>query len=194
MSISIDTSNKAIDQDTESTLTKAEQRPTGEDSFAEHVLFDRLLDSPREQHQPAKNNQGMHLSPQSFTPNSSIITVQNTLNTSSVTTAASTQANVANTAQTSPLFSQVVTQVSGALSSLMSMQLNVPQSFTLLIPGQANLTVNATMMLGGVRSLQLESDELKFQTWLDENATALANALSEELSAEVHIHAEASYT
>lgn len=102
------------------------------------------------------------------------------------------QINSVSTTSQSSLFAQVVSSISSSLSTLPTMLNNATQSFSLILPGQASLSVTTSVLSNGIRSLQLNSDEQKFQNWLSENASKLADALSEELATEVDVQTGAS--
>lgn len=152
----------------------------GDNLIAEGMLFSLLMG---EQHQVSQHS-GM--GPQLQSGNNKAA------NQSISVSGTNGQINSVSTTTQSSLFAQVVSSISSSLSTLPTMLNNATQSFSLILPGQASLSVTTSVLSNGIRSLQLNSDEQKFQNWLSENASKLADALSEELATEVDVQTGAS--
>lgn len=113
--------------------------------------------------------------------------VQIAASVSTTTAPNSTVGHPVNTSSIANTFSAVVSQVSSTISGLSPALAHTPHSFVLSIPGHSNITVHTSVTQSGTRKLQLESDELKFQTWLENNKAKLSDALAKELNVDIDL-------
>ena len=102
----------------------------------------------------------------------------------------STNSAIVNSSSISPVshtVGQITHSISQTLSSLSTIANGAIHSFSVLMPGQGNLNVSTQVLTSGIRSLQLNSDEKKLQSWLQDNASELSMALNKELKTQVQI-------
>ena len=174
----------------QSSLKESQQPETARDKQAllsDSTLFNDLLAKHPETQSSNAHSETLLLVASQLNVSASYMALNSNLPSSMMVASPKVSTVSASTSNNATLLPNLVGQISSSLSAMSSSFESAQQSFVISLPNHANIQVQTNMSMNGTRKFQLESDELKFQSWLETNKLALTDALSKELKVNVEV-------